>query len=88
MTLVAKNGVLCFQKAENFAPKLPELPESGGMGTSLANGPHSTSSQLSGNIWQRVDEKFRRVYATLGHFVAMIIFVEGDGALFAIGHAS
>lgn len=54
------------------------------LGTSLANGSCSTSSKVSGNIQQRVDEKFRRVYAILGDFVAMIVSVEVDGAFLLV----
>ena len=85
MTLVAKGGVLCFQKIKILLPSFQNYRYGVVLGTSLSNGSCSTSSQLIGDIWQRVDEKFRRVYAVLGDFMAMIVFVEVDGAFLRVG---
>ena len=42
----------------------------------------STQCQFSGDILQRVGEKFRGVRPVLGHSVATLVFVEIDGSFF------
>ena len=48
----------------------------------------STQWQLSGDILQCDDEKFRRVRPVLGHSVATLVFVKVDGSFFTEGLAN
>ena len=70
------------RKTEKPASEPPEVPRTGLFGTKMVDSSCSTQWQLSGDILQRDDEKFRGVRPVLGHSVATLVFVEVDGSFF------
>ena len=60
----------------------PKYRERACLDTKMVDSSCSTQWQISGDILQRDDEKFRGVRPVLGHSVATLVFVEVDGSFF------